>query len=690
MTPLRFFRKYNKWILVVGVSILMIAFLVGPTLQMIAPKPEKRSIGTIDGETITLRDHRSAQAELGILSAVHWTLAFFATDDQLRSDGNSSATNADNALKWLLMRSGAAAMGLTASNDEVGQLLRLLEVEDDQIARIASSSGVPSETVREVLRDWITVQDYKELLYGRGHIRMEDRLAKYQQAARFLQFGFLPGYRVIADGAHGSHRISRPLLERFLHDQSAKVKITAMRIGADRFISEVTSPDMGRLEELFEKYGDMLPGEGAPYGFGYRAPDQVKLEYLAFPISRLRDVVHIEEADLVTYYDEHLDEFQVTPNEPDDQTDPGPATSLSQTEPITKPYEQVRPEIIDRIKDQRARRLGQKMAHAALALFEQHDRSLVEAGGYKVLTDEFTMLPLSAVAESLLEQFEVLPDVVHRDDRWLDRLDLANLPGIGASRVHNNEPVTATEYVFSAKEFESQQQDQLAALPLQVKIAGAPLTGADGSLYIVRLLDVQPARTPESLDAVRARVEADARKLAAFKQLLVEAANWKQRMHSEPMDDVAEQLGTTLIEPSSFPKREAGIQGVPEIPNIQGIGRHRILVDRVFALVTKLGGSDVESAPLDQRVDVIEAPEKLSIYLVRLDDYTPISRSEYEEVAKSPFVLDQLAQSLRSEQESGDPLSIEVLYQRVGFEPVRQDFSEKDEEDDADEATDET
>ena len=61
---LKFFRQYNKYILSVGVALLMIAFLIQPTLSMFAPSPGNRTIGTIGDTEITLQDQRQAGTTL--------------------------------------------------------------------------------------------------------------------------------------------------------------------------------------------------------------------------------------------------------------------------------------------------------------------------------------------------------------------------------------------------------------------------------------------------------------------------------------------------------------------------------------------------------------------------------------------------------------------------------------------------
>ena len=53
---LKFFRKYNKFILAGGGTLLMIAFLIQPFMNQFGPNPANAAIGFIDGQKITRSD----------------------------------------------------------------------------------------------------------------------------------------------------------------------------------------------------------------------------------------------------------------------------------------------------------------------------------------------------------------------------------------------------------------------------------------------------------------------------------------------------------------------------------------------------------------------------------------------------------------------------------------------------------
>ena len=51
---LKFFRKYNKWIIGVGGSLLMIVFLIQPVMSMFTANPDNFVLGKFEGGEITV------------------------------------------------------------------------------------------------------------------------------------------------------------------------------------------------------------------------------------------------------------------------------------------------------------------------------------------------------------------------------------------------------------------------------------------------------------------------------------------------------------------------------------------------------------------------------------------------------------------------------------------------------------
>jgi len=290
---LKFFREYNKYILAVGVALLMIAFLIQPTLSMFTPDPREEVIGTIGGEEVTLGDQRVADTHLRVLESVSPILLAFA--------GNTPG-EPPHPLQWFLMLRDAQSMGLSASDAQVNELLVALNFDEARLASVSRQMGMSRQAVREALRQWIVVLEYKELVNGLAHTRFDERLRYALTAMQLMQRGnYMIGLGLSESAFGGAPRLREPLLKRFMYDEQTRVRITALVVPSDRYVLGVSEPDEQTQNELFERYKESLPGEGEPYGLGYRVPDRVKIEYLEIPMSRLREKVRVEEADALAY-----------------------------------------------------------------------------------------------------------------------------------------------------------------------------------------------------------------------------------------------------------------------------------------------------------------------------------------------------------------------------------------------------
>ncbi len=666
---LRFFREYNKYILVVGVGFLMVAFLIQPTLSMFVPDPTGEVIGTIGDDQITLGEQRRAGTDLWVLNELAPILADL---------GGSKPGAAPDSFGWLLMLHDARSMGLWASGTQVDEMLGTIGLDEDRLAGLARRLGVSANVVEQALRNWITIQAYKELVLGVVHDPGRQRLQHYLEAGQYLQFGrYQDAVLAIGSAYQGRARLSGPLVERFLQDHQTTVKAAVLAIPSDRYLPQVSEPDEQALVDQFERYKDVLAGQSGPYGFGYRIPDRVKLEYLSVPFDRVRQQVRVEEADLLSYYDAHRDEFQI------DQSSGDGATG--DAEKSVLPYEKVRNKIRGRLIAERASELGDRVIKFAQAMLLEDARSLEQRNGYREVPAGWTPMALEQVAVKVQQQFGILPDVHRHDDGWLTRVLLQGLAGIGSSYVASHQPrVGFVPYAFSAKRFAGPAVDaSMGSLKLQAQLPSTPLVAPDGGRYLFRLLDAQPSRVPASVDAVRELVRRDVKQLAAYNLLKSERVVWLSRAREKGLVDLAAQLGLEVVKSKPFSKRRVGVDGRQDVADVAGVGRSEAFVDSVFELayevvvVAQAGrqGAIDYTAAIDQvppavRTAAIGVDEQMSVVLVRLDDIEPMTRGDFERVAGQRQVGAWIKHALFTQQDE-DPLSLDALIERVHYVSAR-------------------
>lgn len=678
----KFFRKYNKWILAIGVSLLMVAFLIQGTLSMFQHSRRRIVIGRINGQKVTMAQLDTARAELDILERLRLLPLPVERND---------------ALAWLLAGLDAHRLGLDVSDRELYQLLGALGLDQTGLRQVSQRLGVSPAFIQQAIRRWILIQHYQDLTHGLRSTSTVQRFINTLRAMQLLQKARELEQKLAESAAAGqipsedreqflntlaqalqlqrtwspAARLSRAALERLLYDWHASVRIRLAPLEARRLADPNTPVEPRLLEELFQQYRDNLPGTGKPYGFGYRYPDRVRIEYLVLPFDRVLATVRITEADALEYYQTRLNEFAA----PSDAT--GSSVSASQN-PTPPPYSQVRHQVIQTLKTRRAHELAQRIMKEAQGLLLDDARRLPESGGYRLVPDDWQPMPLSALAQELQKRFGILPDVVRLDSQWLDRPALAALPGIGQAELETSstqfKPIPFPDYALSARELIAPgEENPHFALRLQKALPSLPLIDAQNTRYLFRLIAAEAEHSPASLEEVRPQLEQDARALTAYRRLLLaQQDTYLEKLRQQGLDQLAQELGLPIFRSEPFPRRVLGQQSL-EVPTIPGLPPDQSFadqnfVDRIFELAESLASEgNLETIPPARRSLVIPVDQRLTLYLVVLENFQPLRRSDLDRLWTSIPQLHALTLYVLSEGTTFQPLSSQILKARLGY-----------------------
>ncbi len=645
----KFFRKYNKLILVVGGCVLMVAFLVPQAVTMFAPGANGGTLGEMHGREVSGMEGRSAAYELRLLSSLPFAAAM-PTD--------ATGQPIDDEVTWLLLLEDAKAMGLWASDSEVDVALNLIGIDADGLSEMAAARQVQPEFIEKAVRHWLIAEQYRQLVTGTGFagsggvyerstaIAASPAVRRLQAAVPLLQAGMPFGQTQFLTA--GTHRISPSLLRHFASENLSSVGGRVLLIQPET--QGMDEPTEQQIEALYEQYRDYQPGMGAPMPFGYQIPDRVKLATLAINDQDIRDQVDVGFAQVLEAYRENpqrwAEEGQQAPE---------------------RPTAEARKQLEQELTDREVEQLRQQVISSIQSAFAEEIRGFERTReGYRNIPADFEPRPLQDIADQVYEQHGVAITVNEIED-WQSLSNLAELPGIGRSMTADFSNVFQG-YVASAKPFVDDPQAVPSASRLQVGMGSRPLSGFDEdgnrTTYFFRLLDAQPAHAPESLETVREQVVADARTKAAYEALADQADIWRQRVIDEGFEAVAESSGGELLAPEPFQKVNRSGRGVPRV---EGIGISPAFVDAAFALVEGLApDADVESMSLDQRLAVSPLPSQTALSVFVLDEYNALTRSDYAQAIEQamPYIV---SMSLDGENAS-DPLSKETLAERAGFE----------------------
>lgn len=635
---LRFFRKYllNKWVLAIGGSLLMVVFLLPMGAGGFGSGGQNPVIGRFmpSGERVRASDLEMARAQLQVLERISPILRVTAT------------TSNDELMQWVLLKRAAEQSGLAVSQEQAVLLLGELGRAMDNPAEIARQMGTSEAMVIQTLRDYGAVALYRELALGQSHLPLHQRVRQYTSIAMASGLAAAPQAPMLLPP-----RVSTPLIERFVYEQGSSLQVSMVQVAADRYIDQAPEPDEAQITALYDQYRDHLPGTSEPYGFGYRSPRRVKVEYLTIPAPRISDQVQFSEADALAYFAANRDRFQ------------GFDAGASNTDA----YLIVRDQVLAAYVREQAEELAQRIVARARAMMIVDLRRFDRTDGYMAIPDDYQPLPLAQVAETIEQEFGIRPNVSIRDQQWLDAQHLSLLPGIGEAWLLTPQfeaPFAA--YVMSAREVEP-ADSRLLTERLQVNAPSRGLKDAAGNHYVFRLLDAASQRSPQSLDEVRQQVVHDARLLAAYQKLVSQAGDWLAKARQEGLASLAADLGADIHTPTAFTRNEMTAQGTLQPPMIPGIGRNASFVRQIFSAADALiGDQPVRQLPEAGRITTVPVAATTSLYVVRIDDVSAVTAAQLAEQTNSPMMPILIGLLLRPEG-TEDPLSIAVLSRRLGY-----------------------
>ena len=302
-------------------------------------------------------------------------------------------------------------------------------------------------------------------------------------------------------------KISAPAVDDALARKFEQLRIRAVSFDASTYAGKITPPTQDDLMNQFKAYADTAPGITAdnPFGFGYRVPDRVKIQWINVPDSEVARSVEASkspelwEEDAIIYYQKNLSSFQT-----------------ATTQPTTRPYadakvdalKQLRQPLIDQKRRTIANRITQQMQADARAAGQggkaTTQQSLEAATSYGVPYGSFDYL--RKLSDDIQSQFGVKVTIVNEAaPASRDHLQAPDALGLA----YTDDGTPAAMYVFSSL---------TAFNPAGTLTIGEPskVMSSDMGLYIARVMAAEPAHPPANLSDVKAQVVKDLQRQREF------------------------------------------------------------------------------------------------------------------------------------------------------------------------------
>ncbi len=358
--PIKWLRRNNKKIMAVVVIVLMFAFVGGSALQyLLQPSGGVKSAYAHYGKNarITHLMVGEANAELEILQALQADAVLQQQDmrgimlgELLFSQTRSSPALMNQVMQmirrnqflisdkqlsemydrtvvpavyWILLTKEAEAAGIRIPTTDVGDLLG-----------------------RRLIPQLFRGQSYRAVMNGlvdRFRASEEDILETFGKLLAVLQY---------AQTICSVEDVTIPQLTHIASYSGSSLNAEVVQLPAQAFVDKQNPPADEALQAQFDKYKGTFAGtvtQDNPYGFGYKLPDRLQLEYVALKLQDVAGIVPAptqEEAEV--YYRQNRQRLYTreVPSDPNDPNSPKTQQVTSYAEVAETIMEQLRKERI--------------------------------------------------------------------------------------------------------------------------------------------------------------------------------------------------------------------------------------------------------------------------------------------------------------------------------------------------------
>lgn len=505
MNPIKWLRRNNARIMAVVVVLLMVAFTGDQFLQQLGQRRSGglgSTVAYIGDKKLTYADLYAARSELEVLRSLRAGMLLANLPDMkavvlgelLFSEQRASPeiishiekTIAENRYKistrqineiykhsygsdiyWLVLKTEAEQAGVRVSREYAGNLLgkmipRLFRDETyaEMISSLMNQRGVPEDEVLETFSKLLAVLEYARLMTSNEDVTVSQTM----------------------------------------HDTSwlgEAISTEYVKCGAGAFAAGQSEPTEQALTGQFDKFKAVLAGTTADansYGFGYKLPDRVQLEYVAVRRDDIASIITVPtEEDAEDYYQRHLKQF--TTSVPSDANDPN-------SEPVEqmKSYVEVAKVISDSLLNEKINTMAEKILQEAKTISEVK----LEGVDIQKLSDEQIKTSVgsyTAAAEQLSKKYKIkvysgttgtLSATDIRRDKTLGMLYLKN-PGYSA--------VALPQIVFSVDPINSAELGASDIPKPRIYESIGPIRDMPGkTMMILRTIKAEKSAEPESLN----------------------------------------------------------------------------------------------------------------------------------------------------------------------------------------------
>jgi hypothetical protein len=521
MQAIKWIRKNKQTIMVFVVVLCMLTFVGGvgfTELLKYVGQGGKVTIATYDkGEKISNTDMINARQELEVLKSIQADVVLFNKPNAFGiMDVNSQLlgyllfgdTQSGAQIRAQLRQaSGRGQIPVTTAQidtyfnqqterPEISWILLCAEADKAGIAvSNAQSAAQLKELIPQLTGNRYSAAQVISGVASQMNLTNDQILAVYGK-----MLGILKWAEQVCNNENTTVAQIRSLVGR----NKNKIDAEIVKFPVDWFIGKQTQPSDDQIQTQFNAYKDLKPGQFTdqnPYGFGYKLPQRVQLEYFYLRSDDVEKIAEKPTAETMEeYYSKNIDQF--TNSTPKDPNNPE-GEKITET----KSFAEVSEQILQTLEQQNSEKMTQLIFKDARDLL---DAELISLDMEKAAADQIrkAAVDFATIAAKITEKHKV---PIHTGKTGLmSQMDFGADNCLAGLRIsHAGIQTSLLEAVFSV-------DPQNAVVPRKVGVYIprmweniGPLKGAFYSeknftstaiTLICRVVDAKPSEVPASLD----------------------------------------------------------------------------------------------------------------------------------------------------------------------------------------------
>jgi hypothetical protein len=735
MNLVKWLRRNNKKVMAVVVIVIMFGFIGGSYIQQLGQKRTRyRTVAYfLDNRRITNYDINLARQELDILKMLR--------ADFLLKNIPLPGTRMPDLQKLLLgellfpdQRTAPAVINEIArlarmnsynvSDRQIYDIYErpmpsdiywLLLKKEAELAGIRFSNEYAGRQLAGVIPDLWEGASYKQLissLMNQQRIAEKDILRAFATLLAVLQYTSM---------VCSSQDITNPQMMYDVSRQEERIDVEFVKFDSSAFAETQDQPSQEQMSEHFEKYKAFYANDISkenPYGFGYKLPSRVRLEYMAVKFDDISAIAtQPTSEEKVDYYHSHKEEFmESVPSDPNDPNSP-PTQRIIDYPRVAAIISRL---LLQRRIDAKANMILQQaktLTEAALDDVESEDltsdlfRQL--AGDYKAAADQLSKEHQTNVytGQTGLLSASDIQDI--QKDTYLGRL---YVEGYGHNPPQFINLVGLPKIVFSIDELGTGERGPFDPPKPRMYENIGPLKDPRGQVMaLMRVIEANEASVPESINhthststlqleqdpneksddvySVKENIAEDLKKLAAMDTTKNKTKEFVKQIVLDGWDDAIEKFNQLYEQEKEDPNdpnafslqehlgRRRLTRQIIDAWTVQNIGNpigHVLvnklktdaeLMDRLYALVPH----DQDSNSLETVPYIMEFEPEMSYYCIKDLTVRRLNQDDYEKVKPLQFYRQELSQSQSLAFVHFNP---ENIIERINFREVREEEPE--------------